>query len=83
MNLYAGIHERSHLRYDVYCSLVRVAGQTDNVNALFRDVTKVISTFSLLNLNLSQLVFICFLFYTKFIENAFLYIVKKILNSFS
>lgn len=41
MNLYAGIHERSHLRYDVYCSLVRVAGQTDNVNALFKDITKV------------------------------------------
>lgn len=43
MNLYAGIHERSHLRYDVYCSLVKVAGQTDNVNAIFKDITKVSS----------------------------------------
>ncbi|PRD34352.1 UNVERIFIED_CONTAM: eif3m [Trichonephila clavipes] len=39
-NLFAGIGEHSSLRYDVYFNLVRVAGQTDNVNTVFKDLNK-------------------------------------------
>ncbi|GFY37926.1 eukaryotic translation initiation factor 3 subunit M [Trichonephila inaurata madagascariensis] len=39
-NLFAGIGEHSSIRYDVYFNLVRVAGQTDNVNTVFKDLNK-------------------------------------------
>ncbi|GIX84777.1 eukaryotic translation initiation factor 3 subunit M [Caerostris extrusa] len=39
-NLFAGIEEKSLLCYDVYFNLVRVAGQTDNVNTVFKDLNK-------------------------------------------
>lgn len=54
MNLYAGIHERSHLRYDVYCSLVRVAGQTDNVNTIFKDIAKLKSWLQQLDISIDK-----------------------------
>jgi len=40
MNLYAGIQEHCYLRYDVYCCLVKVAGRTDNVHTVYKDITK-------------------------------------------
>ncbi|KFM63377.1 Eukaryotic translation initiation factor 3 subunit M, partial [Stegodyphus mimosarum] len=45
-NLFAGIGEHSPLCYDVYCSLVRVAGQTDNIHMVFKDVNKLKSWLS-------------------------------------
>ncbi|GFS32887.1 eukaryotic translation initiation factor 3 subunit M [Nephila pilipes] len=39
-NLFAGIGEHSSLCYDVYFNLVRVAGQTDNINSVFKDINK-------------------------------------------
>ncbi|GAB6021600.1 Tango7p [Chamberlinius hualienensis] len=40
-NLYLSLDERSPLRYSVYYSLVKVAGQTENINAVFNDIDKV------------------------------------------
>ncbi|XP_055953515.1 eukaryotic translation initiation factor 3 subunit M-like [Argiope bruennichi] len=39
-NLFAGIGEHSPLCYDVYFNLTRVAGQTDNVGLIFKDIDK-------------------------------------------
>lgn len=39
-NLFHGLDERSPLRYTVYYNLIRVAGQTDNIRAVFTDVEK-------------------------------------------
>lgn len=39
-NLYAGIGEHSPLCYDVYYSLVKVAGQTDSIHLVFKDLAK-------------------------------------------
>jgi len=39
-NLFAGIGEHSLLCYDVYCSLVRAAGQTDSIHMVFKDLNK-------------------------------------------
>lgn len=41
MNLSFAIGEHSPLWYDVYCSLVRVAGQTDNTQIVLQDLNKV------------------------------------------
>ncbi|XP_054717631.1 eukaryotic translation initiation factor 3 subunit M-like [Uloborus diversus] len=39
-NLFAGIGEHSPFCYDIYYSLVRVAGQTDSINMIFKDLNK-------------------------------------------
>lgn len=40
-NLYLSLDERSPLRYNVYYSLVKVAGQTENISAVYSDIDKV------------------------------------------
>lgn len=37
-NLFHGLEDRSPLRYNVYYTLIKVAGQTDNISAVFTDI---------------------------------------------
>nr|XP_042905598.1 eukaryotic translation initiation factor 3 subunit M [Parasteatoda tepidariorum] len=54
-NLFAGIGENSLLCYDVYCSLVQVAGQTDSIHMVFKDLSKLKSWLTDLNVSTEKL----------------------------
>lgn len=53
-NLYAGIGEHSPLCYDIYYSLVKVAGQTDNISAVFKDLNKLKSWLTTMKINIDR-----------------------------
>lgn len=54
-NLFAGIGEHSPLCYDVYCYLVRAAGQTDSIHMVFKDLNKLKSWLMELKVNTEKM----------------------------
>ncbi|KAG8181428.1 hypothetical protein JTE90_018895 [Oedothorax gibbosus] len=50
-NLFAGIGEHSPLCFDVFFHLVRVAGQTDNIQMVFKDLNKLKSWLAEMKVN--------------------------------